>query len=101
MIFDPFSDADGLKLGSPTDASFVTTPATTGKITATTVIGDSIAPTTSFLVTFNEPVKLATVETAFSITPFVSGALVGDDLTDANSQVFTFIPMSRASAPLS
>ena len=85
-------DRDGLKLGTPTDASFVTTPATTGKITATTVIGDSIAPTTSFLVTFSEPVKLATVETAFSITPFVSGALVGDDSTDANSQVFTFTP---------
>ena len=54
-------DRDGLKLGDPTDASFVTTPATTGKITATTVIGDAIAPTTSFLVTFSEPVKLATV----------------------------------------
>lgn len=85
-------DRDGLKVGELTQGSFLTLAGTTGKITATTPIGAFVAPTTSFLVTFSGPVKLATVETAFNITPLVSGTLVGDDPTDAGSQVFTFTP---------
>ena len=85
-------DRDGLSLGDATDTSFLTNPATAGKITASTVVGDAIAPTTTFLVTFTAPVKLAMVNTAFNITPLVSGTLTGDDPTDAGSQVFTFTP---------
>ena len=85
-------DRDGLKLGEPTDASFLTASVTSGKISASTVAGDSIAPTTKFLVTFTDPVRLAMVQTAFNITPLVAGTLTGDDPTDAGSQVFTFTP---------
>ena len=85
-------DHDGLSLGVATDASFLTDPATKGKISASSVIGDSIAVTTSFLLTFSAPVKLATVQTAFHITPLVGGTISGDDASDAASQVFTFTP---------
>ena len=85
-------DRDGMKLGDATDASFLTASPTSGKITASTVIGDSIAPSSTFVLTFSGPVKLAMVETAFNITPLVSGKITGDDPTDANSQVFTFTP---------
>ena len=85
-------DRDGLKLGEPTGASFLTVAGTSGTITATTVLGKFVAPTTSFVVTFSGPVKLATVQSAFNITPLVSGTLVGDDDSDAASQVFTFTP---------
>lgn len=85
-------DRDGIKLGEPADVSFLTASVTTGKITASTVIGDSLAPTTTFVITFSGPVKLEMVETAFSITPLVAGKITGDDPTDANSQVFTFTP---------
>jgi uncharacterized protein YkwD len=85
-------DRDGLGLGDATDTSFLTNPATAGKITASTVIGNAIVPTTTFLVTFTEPVKLAMVETAFNITPLVSGKITGDDPSDVGSQVFTFTP---------
>ena len=85
-------DRDGLKLGDPTDTSFLTTSVTSGKITASTVVGDSIAPTTSLVVTFTGAVKLATVETAFHIAPLIAGTILGDDPSDAGSHVFTFIP---------
>ena len=85
-------DRDGLKLGEPTDASFLTASVTSGKISASTGAGDSIAPTTKFVVTFTDPVKLAMVQTAFNITPLVAGTLTGDDPTDAGSQVFPFTP---------
>jgi uncharacterized protein YkwD len=85
-------DHDGMSLGVATDASFLTDPATKGKISASSVIGDSIAVTTSFLLTFSAPVKLATVQTALHITPLVGGTISGDDDSDAASQVFTFTP---------
>ena len=85
-------DRDGLSLGDATDTSFLTNPATAGKITASTVVGDAIAPTTTFRVTFTAPVKLAMVNTAFNITPLVSGKITGDDPSDVGSQVFTFTP---------
>lgn len=85
-------DRDGLELGDPTHASFLTTSVTSGKISASSVIGDSVAPATTFAVTFSGPVKLATVQAAFHITPLVSGTLTGDDHTDVGSQVFTFTP---------
>ncbi|HEY5488052.1 MAG TPA: Ig-like domain-containing protein [Candidatus Limnocylindrales bacterium] len=85
-------DRDGLKLGNATDASFLTAPATSGKIAASTVIGDSIAPTTTFVLTFDATVKLAMVQTAFNILPLVGGKISGDDSTDADSHAFTFTP---------
>ena len=85
-------DRDSLKLGQVTHASFLTATPTTGKFSASTVVGDSIAPTTSFVLTFSGPVKLTQVEAAFNILPLVSGKITGDDPTNANSQVFTFTP---------
>jgi uncharacterized protein YkwD len=85
-------DRDGMKIGNATDASFLTTSATAGKIEPSTVIGDSIAPTTSFVLTFTGAVKLSMVQTAFNITPLVSGTITGDDPTDADSHVFRFTP---------
>jgi uncharacterized protein YkwD len=85
-------DRDGLAIGDQTHGSFLTVAGTTGTISATSMIGESIAPTTAFRVTFTGPVKLATAQAAFGITPLVSGTLVGDDETDAGTQVFTFTP---------
>jgi uncharacterized protein YkwD len=85
-------DRDGIKLGEPADASFLTASVTTGKITASTVVGDSLAPATTFGITFSGPVKLAMVKTAFTTNPLVAGKITGDDPTDAGSQVFTFTP---------
>ena len=85
-------DRDGLQLGAVTHGSFLTVAGTAGRITATTVVGDALAPTTSFAVTFSGPVKLATVQAAFNITPLVPGTLSGDDPSDVGSQVFTFTP---------
>jgi hypothetical protein len=91
-IADWVLDQDGLTLGDPETAVFVTGALTNGTIDATVRVGDEVAPTTSFQITFNRPVKLATVNARFAIDPTVPGLITGDDPKDEASQVFTYTP---------
>lgn len=85
-------DQSGMQLGSPVTASFATGALTSGKITATIVTDGLVAPTSTFVITFSRPVKLATIQARLAITPAVTGTITGDDPTDVSSQVFTFTP---------
>jgi hypothetical protein len=86
------SDQEGLGLTTTVHASFQSGSPTAGTITATRVVGDRIAPTTAFQVTFTRPVKLATVMLRFGISSQIAFSVVGDDPTDAASEVFTVTP---------
>ena len=94
VILTTATDQEGLALSAPIEARFTSGARTGGTITATRMVGDQIAPTTAFQVTFTRPVKLTTVATRLGIAPLVDFALVGDDPTDATSQVFTLTPRS-------
>jgi hypothetical protein len=85
-------DQSGMQLGSPVSASFMTGALTSGKITATIMADNLVAPTSDFQITFNRPVKLATIQARLSISPAITGVITGDDPTDVSSQVFTFTP---------
>jgi hypothetical protein len=86
------ADQEGLSLAAPVHSSFQSGSPTAGTITAPRVVGDRIAPTTAFQITFTRPVKLATVMLRVGISPRVDLSVVGDDPTDATSQVFTVTP---------
>ena len=86
------TDLEGLGLTTPIHAEFESGAQTTGKITATKIVGTRVSPNTAFLVTFSRPVKMATVLMRVTITPHVDFAVSGDDPTDAASQVFTVLP---------
>ena len=85
-------DQSGMQLGSPVRASFVTGALTSGKITATVVVDNLVAPTSEFQITFSRPVKLATIQARLTVSPTITGVITGDDPTDVSSQVFTFTP---------
>lgn len=85
-------DQSGMQLGSPVSVSFMTGALTSGKITATVVVDNLVAPTSEFQITFSRPVKLATIQARLSISPAITGVITGDDPTDVSSQVFTFTP---------
>jgi hypothetical protein len=85
-------DQSGMQLGSPVSASFVTGALTSGKITATVVVDNLVAPTSEFQITFSRPVKLATIQARLTVSPTITGVITGDDPTDVSSQVFTFTP---------
>jgi hypothetical protein len=86
------TDEEGLNLVTPVHESFQSGSPTAGEITATKMFGDRASPSTTFQITFTRPVKLAAVELRFGINPTVDVAIVGDDPTDATSQVFTVTP---------
>jgi hypothetical protein len=85
-------DQSGMSLGTPAVATFATGELTSGKITATSVVAGLVSPSSSFVITFTKPVKLATIQARLSISPPVTGTITGDDPTDVGSQVFTFTP---------
>ncbi len=86
------TDQQGMRLNGPVGALFATGSLTSGKISATVMVGGKVAPTTAFRITFDRPVKLATVAMRFQIVPKVEATITGDDPTDAGSQVFTMTP---------
>jgi hypothetical protein len=85
-------DQSGMKLDGTVQASFKTGALTSGKIAATTMVGDLISPSSTFTLTFTRAVKLATVQARWSISPGLTGTITGDDPTDVSSQVFTLTP---------
>ena len=92
------TDQQGMSLATPIGAMFATGSLTAGTITATTVMNGSVAPDSTFQITFSRPVKLATVQARFEILPKVAATITGDDPTDASSQTFTMTP-TAALAP--
>jgi len=86
------NDQEGLSLANGIHTSFQSGPPTSGTITATQVVDNLVSPATTFQITFTRPVKLSTVLLRFGISPQVPFTLVGDDPTDAASQVFTMTP---------
>ena len=86
------TDQEGLSLATEIHTSFQSGSPTAGTLSATLVVDDLVAPNTAFLLTFTRPVKLSTVITRMAITPQVDVTIVGDDPTDAASQVFTITP---------
>ena len=86
------TDQEGLSLANAIDTSFQSGSPTAGTITATRIVGDRVSPSTAFQITFTRPVKLSTVMLRFGISPQVDFSIVGDDPTDAASEVFTLTP---------
>jgi hypothetical protein len=86
------TDQEGLSLVNAIHTSFQSGSPTAGEITATKVVGTLAAPTTAFKLTFTRPVKLSTVLLRLSISPQIDASILGDDPTDAASQVFTLTP---------
>ncbi len=91
-ISNAATDQEGLSLATEIHTSFQSGSPTAGTLSATLVVDDQIAPTTAFQLTFTRPVKLSTVMTRLGISPQVDVSIVGDDPTDAASQVFTMTP---------
>jgi hypothetical protein len=85
-------DQSGIQLNKPVEGAFMTGALTSARIAATIMSGELVSPNSSFQITFTRPVKLATVEARLLIDPPATGVIVGDDPTDAASQVFTFTP---------
>ena len=86
------TDQEGLNLTNAIHTSFQSGSPTAGEISATKIVGDLAAPTTAFKLTFTRPVKLSTVLLRLSISPQIDASILGDDPTDAASQVFTLTP---------
>jgi hypothetical protein len=86
------TDQEGLSLGTEIHTSFQSGSPTAGTVTATLAANGQVGPNTAFQLSFDRPVKLSTVLLRFSITPKVDVSIVGDDPTDAASQVFTMTP---------
>jgi hypothetical protein len=91
------TDQEGLGLTKQIHAEFDSGAPTSGKITATKMVGTKAAPTTAFVITFTRPVKMAMVQMRAHITPHVDFTVTGDDPTDAASQVFTLTPDTELS----
>ena len=91
------TDQEGLGLTKQIHAEFDSGAQTSGKITATKMVGTKAAPTTAFVITFTRPVKMAMVQMRAHITPHVDFTVSGDDPTDAASQVFTLTPDTELS----
>jgi hypothetical protein len=89
------TDQEGLSLATEIDTSFQSGAPTAGTITATQTSAGLVSPLTTFQLTFTRPVKLSTVLLRFAISPQVPVTIVGDDPTDAASQVFTMTPKSQ------
>jgi hypothetical protein len=94
-ITSPATDQEGLSLATDIHATFKSGSLTSATITATQVSGDLVSPATAFQITFTRPVKLNTVSMRVELTPSVDVDVVGDDPTDAASQVFTVTPRSQ------
>jgi uncharacterized protein YkwD len=85
--------ASGRPMSSSVRAAFVTRAATSGRIAASQVVGESASLDASFRLTFDRPVETSRLTAALKITPSLSGAL--EAFTDSGaavaSQATTFV----------
>jgi uncharacterized protein YkwD len=88
--------AGGRPMLSAVHAAFVTRPATSGRITATSPAGAGISIASAFRITFDRPVSIDAVRAALTISPAIAGQLVADaDTTQTGATAasgFTFTP---------
>jgi uncharacterized protein YkwD len=88
--------ASGRPMASVARAAFVTRPATTGRIAATTVKGDAASIATAFRLTFDRPVAVSAVEAALKLKPAAAGAVTAvggrPDATLPTGTSFLFTP---------
>ena len=86
----------GQPLSTPVRAVFVTRPATTGRIEATTRVGTAASITTGFRVAFDHAVSLDAARRAVTVAPAVPGELIADsarpDVAADVARGFTFVP---------
>jgi uncharacterized protein YkwD len=85
----------GQPLMRPARAAFLTRDATTGSVVATDPIGARVSISTSFLVSFAEPVDPQTVRTAIRLDPPTAGRIQSTNPAEGPTQ-YLFVP----SAPL-
>jgi uncharacterized protein YkwD len=81
----------GQPLASPARAVFLTRGATTASIIATKPLGDRVALSTAFVVSFARPVDASTVQTAIRLDPPTPGVVRSSSPTDSPNR-FTFVP---------
>ncbi len=88
--------ASGRPLTVPARAAFVTRPATTATIQATSPSADAIRPDSAFLVEFDRAVELATVEELLQTEPAVDGIVRA--VPGSRGTKFTFTPRAPLAA---
>jgi len=90
--------ATGRPMAAVARAAFVTRPATTGRIQATTVKGDAASIATAFRLTFDRPVAASAVAAAVKVSPAAKGSVVTlagrPDATLSTGTAFLFTPDS-------
>jgi uncharacterized protein YkwD len=90
--------ATGRPMAAVARAAFVTRPATTGRIQATTVKGDAASIATAFRLTFDRPVAASAVAAAVKLSPAAKGSVVTlagrPDATLSTGTAFLFTPDS-------
>ena len=88
--------ATGRPMAAVARAAFVTRPATTGRIQATTVKGDAASIATAFRLTFDRPVAASAVAAAVKLSPAAKGSVVTvagrPDATLSTGTAFLFTP---------
>jgi len=94
--------AGGRPMSAAVRAAFITRPATSARITATSPAGGASSTTTAFRISFDQPVTLDAVAAALLITPSVDGRIVADaerpDGSTGRAQDFTFTPAQALAA---
>jgi uncharacterized protein YkwD len=89
--------ATGRPMSGSARAAFLTRPATTGRIAATSLVGDRASLATAFRITFDRPVSSAVLRGTLRTTPAAAGTLTADgDAAIASS--FTFRPAALLTA---
>jgi uncharacterized protein YkwD len=85
--------ASGRPMSSSVRAAFVTRPATSGRIAASQVVGETAPLTASFQLTFDRPVETSRLTAALRITPALAGALepVSGDGNSSSVQATNFL----------
>ncbi len=83
--------ASGQALTDPVRAVFVTMSAPTATITALSKSGSRVLSGTSFRIAFSRSVDVASLRSAFSISPNVAGTITSDTPNDVSTK-FTFTP---------
>jgi hypothetical protein len=81
----------GQPLARPARAVFLTRGATTASIAASRTVGERVAVSTAFMVSFARPVEASTVMTAIRLDPPTPGVVQVDRQPDA-PDLFTFVP---------
>ncbi len=84
-------DDAGAALESPVRAAFFSRPATVGRISTDSSAGEPVTPDTAFVVAFDRPVDVASLASAITVDPPVSGSVESDPYETTADRV-RFVP---------